>query len=71
MAKRLEERPLRKPSALPVGLLALSYYMQIRHIYQSSGLWNPALGEEPRPVFHSDRGRMYNLLTQPQELRIL
>ena len=32
-------------------LLALAYYMQVRHMYQLSGLWDPDLGELPRPPF--------------------
>jgi hypothetical protein len=51
MAARLEKRLIRKPSALPLVLLAMGYYMQTRHMYQKSGLWNPALGEQPRPIF--------------------
>jgi hypothetical protein len=51
MAARLEKRLARKPAALPHVLMALGYYMQVRHVYQTSGLWDPALGAQPRPVF--------------------
>lgn len=51
MAARIEKRLLRKPSALPLTLLAMGYYMQTRYMFQRSGLWNPALGEQPRPIF--------------------
>jgi hypothetical protein len=51
MAERLQMRLLRKPAALPMVLLAMAYYMQVRHMYQLSGLWDPALGELPRPPF--------------------
>lgn len=51
MAARLEQRLLRKPAAMPLVLLALGYYMQIRHIYQTTGLWNPALGMQQQPAF--------------------
>ena len=53
MAARLERRLLRKPEALGPVLLALGHYMQIRHIYQVSGLWDPALGARDRPVFEA------------------
>ena len=49
MAERLQVRLQRKPAALPLALLALGYYMQVRHIYSTSGLWNPALGRQERP----------------------
>jgi radical SAM superfamily enzyme YgiQ (UPF0313 family) len=51
MAARIEMRLIRKPSALPLTLLAMGYYMQTRYMFQRSGLWNPALGELPRPIF--------------------
>jgi radical SAM superfamily enzyme YgiQ (UPF0313 family) len=51
MAARLQARLIRKPAALPLVLLAMGYYMQIRHMYQTSGLWDPALGAQPRPLF--------------------
>jgi hypothetical protein len=51
MAARLQRRLERKPAALPLVLLAMGYYMQTRHMYKVSGLWDPALGEQLRPVF--------------------
>ncbi|MGA2213470.1 MAG: radical SAM protein [Bryobacteraceae bacterium] len=51
MAARLQKRLMRKPAALPLVLLAMGYYMQMRHMYQTSGLWDPALGARPRPPF--------------------
>jgi radical SAM superfamily enzyme YgiQ (UPF0313 family) len=51
MGARLEQKLLRKPAALPWVLIAMAHYMQVRHIYQNSGLWDPALGEQDRPVF--------------------
>lgn len=49
MAARIQKRLERNPEALPLVLLAFSDYMQIRYIYQTSGLWNPELGLDPRP----------------------
>jgi hypothetical protein len=63
MAARLERRLLRKPAALPWVLLAMGYYMQIRYIYQTSGLWEPALGEQPKPVFAP---RKLGLIAEPR-----
>jgi radical SAM superfamily enzyme YgiQ (UPF0313 family) len=53
MVARLQRRVQSKPSAAGLVLLALGYYMQIRHIYHRSGLWDPALGEQPQPLFDS------------------
>jgi len=64
MAGRLQTRLMRKPSALPLVLLAMGYYMQVRHMYQTSGLWDPALGEQPRPVFEA-REKMPPLVPVP------
>jgi radical SAM superfamily enzyme YgiQ (UPF0313 family) len=43
MAARLEQRLLRKPAALPWVLLALGHYMQVRHVYESCGVWAPVV----------------------------
>ncbi len=51
MAARLQARLMRKPAALTSVLLAMCYYMQIRHMYQTNGLWDRALGALPRPIF--------------------
>ena len=51
MAARIEKRLERKPAALPLALLAMGYYMQTRHMFKISGLWDPELGAQPRPVF--------------------
>jgi hypothetical protein len=51
MAARLQKRLERKPAALPQVLLAMGYYMQIRHIYQNCGLWDPELGRQARLSF--------------------
>jgi hypothetical protein len=51
MAARLQARLTRKPSALTLVLLAMAYYMQIRHMFQTNGLWDPALAAQPRPIF--------------------
>jgi radical SAM superfamily enzyme YgiQ (UPF0313 family) len=59
MVARLQRRLERKPAALPLVLLSLGYYMQLRHIFRISGLWNPALGEQLKPAFSTPR-------TQPQ-----
>jgi hypothetical protein len=37
MAERLQRRLMRRPDALPMVLLAMGYYMQVRHMYQRSG----------------------------------
>jgi hypothetical protein len=51
MAARLEKRVQHKPAALPLVMLALGYYMQARHMFKVSGLWDPALGAQPKPIF--------------------
>jgi hypothetical protein len=51
MAARLEKRVQHKPAALPLVMLALGYYMQARHMFKVSGLWDPALGAQSRPLF--------------------
>jgi radical SAM superfamily enzyme YgiQ (UPF0313 family) len=56
MAERLQRRLARKPSAMPLVLLAFAYYMQTRHMYQQSGLWDPALADQARPRFEGSKG---------------
>jgi hypothetical protein len=51
MAARLERRLARKSEVLPWVLMALGYYMQIRHIYRAGGIWDRALGQSLRPDF--------------------
>jgi len=51
MAARIERRVLQKPAALPLVLLAIGYYMQTRFMFQNSGLWDPKLGEQRKPIF--------------------
>ncbi|HLK19912.1 MAG TPA: radical SAM protein [Bryobacteraceae bacterium] len=51
MAARLERRVQQKPEALPLVLLALGYYMQARHMFNVSGLWNPRLAAQKQPQF--------------------
>jgi len=50
MAARLERRLQKNPAATSSVLLSLGYYMQLRYIFERSGMWNPALGEELQPV---------------------
>jgi radical SAM superfamily enzyme YgiQ (UPF0313 family) len=49
MISRISKRLERKTGATPFVLMLIGYYMQIRHIYESCGIWDPALGAQPRP----------------------
>ena len=71
MVARLQKRLEQKPEASPLVSLALGYYMQIRFIYQTSGLWNPQLGAEPRPQFAPRDLTLDNGYCTEQILRVL
>ena len=65
MAARLERRLLRKPEATPHVMLAIGYYMQTRHMFSVSGLWNPALAAQARPVFEPGKSAAVGPLRAP------
>jgi radical SAM superfamily enzyme YgiQ (UPF0313 family) len=63
MAERLQMRLLRKPAALPMVLLAMAYYMQVRHMYQLSGLWDPPFARaEHIPMNVPVQGPVFSIL---------
>ena len=64
MCARIRRRLETNPTAGPLVLLALGYYMQARYIFQQSGLWDPSLGEQPAPAF-AQPGRSPVTLSDP------
>ena len=46
---RIGQRLKEKPWATPYVRSAVGSYVQIRHIYQSTGIWDAALGAQTRP----------------------
>ncbi|HEX3743871.1 MAG TPA: radical SAM protein [Bryobacteraceae bacterium] len=71
MVARIRKRVERNPEALPLVLLAFGYYMQIRYIYQTSGLWSPELGEQARPQFAPRQQMFANAHSAQEALRVL
>jgi radical SAM superfamily enzyme YgiQ (UPF0313 family) len=53
MVARIHFHIQKNPAATPQVVWMLYEYMQIRHMYQLSGIWDPALGAASRPVLES------------------
>ncbi len=51
MVARISRKLESKPAAIPYVIPLVAHYMQIRHMYESSGIWDPELGAMERPEF--------------------